>query len=71
MEKLDISYDDFIRTTETRHKEVVEKIFERLLDQGDIYLINMRAGILYPCESFYTERQLVDRLKKMVNCWRD
>ena len=36
--KLDISYDDFIRTTEDRHKEVVEKIFKRLLEQGDIYL---------------------------------
>ncbi len=36
--KLDISYDDFIRTTEERHKKVVEKIFKRLLDQGDIYL---------------------------------
>ena len=36
--KLDISNDDFIRTTEERHKEVVEKIFEQLLEQGDIYL---------------------------------
>ena len=37
-EKLDISYDDFIRTTEDRHKDVVEKIFKQLLEQGDIYL---------------------------------
>ena len=36
--KLDISYDDFIRTTEERHTEVVAKIFEQLLEQGDIYL---------------------------------
>ncbi|MCV5755476.1 class I tRNA ligase family protein, partial [Escherichia coli] len=37
-EKMDISYDDFIRTTEDRHKDVVEKIFKQLVDQGDIYL---------------------------------
>ena len=36
--KLEISNDDFIRTTEERHKQVVEKVFERLLKQGDIYL---------------------------------
>lgn len=43
-QKLDISYDDFIRTTQPRHKEVVQKVFQRLLDQGDIYLGEM--GIL-------------------------
>ena len=37
-DKLEISNDDFIRTTEERHKQVVEKVFERLLKQGDIYL---------------------------------
>lgn len=42
--KLDISYDDFIRTTETRHKEIVEKIFTRLLEQGTSTLINTKAG---------------------------
>ena len=47
MEKLDISYDDFIRTTEERHTEVVEKIFEQIIDQGDIYLrMNMKDGIV-------------------------
>lgn len=55
---LDISYDDFIRTTETRHKEVVEKIFQRLLDQGDIYLDEYEGWYCTPCESFFTERQL-------------
>jgi len=58
--KLDISYDDFIRTTETRHKNVVEKIFKRLLDQGDIYLDVYEGWYCTPCESFFTERQLVD-----------
>lgn len=58
--KLDISYDDFIRTTEDRHKEVVEKIFARLVEQGDIYLDEYEGWYCTPCESFYTERQLVD-----------
>lgn len=58
--KLDISYDDFIRTTETRHKQVVEKIFQRLLDQGDIYLDQYEGWYCTPCESFFTEIQLED-----------
>ncbi|WP_062107799.1 methionine--tRNA ligase [Bacillus niameyensis] len=58
--KLDISYDDFIRTTETRHKQVVERIFKRLLDQGDIYLDVYEGWYCTPCESFFTERQLVN-----------
>ncbi len=57
--KLDISYDDFIRTTEERHKQVVEKIFARLLEQGDIYLDKYEGWYCTPCESFYTDRQLV------------
>lgn len=56
--KLDISYDDFIRTTEDRHKEVVEKIFAQLLEQGDIYLDEYEGMYCTPCESFFTERQL-------------
>lgn len=59
-QKLEISYDDFIRTTETRHKDVVEKIFKQLVDQGDIYLDQYEGWYCTPCESFYTERQLVD-----------
>ncbi|MEH7093620.1 methionine--tRNA ligase [Neobacillus vireti] len=58
--KLDISYDDFIRTTEDRHKQVVEKIFAKLLEQGDIYLDQYEGWYCTPCESFYTDRQLVD-----------
>lgn len=56
--KLDISYDDFIRTTEPRHKEIVQQIFEQLLKQGDIYLDEYEGLYCTPCESFYTERQL-------------
>lgn len=46
-EKLDISYDDFIRTTEDRHKEVVAKIFKRLLDQGIYTWTNMKDYIVH------------------------
>lgn len=59
-EKLDISYDDFIRTTESRHKEVVQKIFETLKANGDIYLDEYEGWYSVPDETFYTERQLDD-----------
>lgn len=58
--KLEISNDDFIRTTEERHKKVVEKIFERLLAQGDIYLGEYEGWYSVPDETYYTETQLVD-----------
>ena len=58
--KMDISYDDFIRTTEDRHKEVVEKIFKQLVDQGDIYLDEYEGWYSVQDETFYTEHQLVD-----------
>ncbi|WP_349775631.1 methionine--tRNA ligase [Halalkalibacter oceani] len=61
--KLDISYDDFIRTTEERHKKIVAKIFEQLLEQGDIYLDEYEGWYSIPDETFYTERQLVDPVK--------
>ncbi|UTR12431.1 methionine--tRNA ligase [Evansella sp. LMS18] len=56
-DKLDISYDDFIRTTEERHKVIVQKIFDQLLEQGDIYLDKYEGLYCTPCESFYTEYQ--------------
>ena len=58
--KLEISNDDFIRTTEKRHKQVVEKVFERLLKQGDIYLGEYDGWYSVPDETYYTESQLVD-----------
>ncbi len=58
--KLEISNDDFIRTTEKRHKQVVEKVFERLLKQGDIYLGEYEGWYSVPDETYYTESQLVD-----------
>jgi methionyl-tRNA synthetase len=59
-EKLDISYDDFIRTTEPRHKKSVEKIFARLIEQDDIYLGTYEGWYCTPCESFFLENKLVD-----------
>ncbi|GIP37636.1 methionine--tRNA ligase [Paenibacillus sp. J31TS4] len=58
--RLDISYDDYIRTTEPRHKEAVSRIFQQLLDQGDIYLGEYEGWYCTPCESYILERQLVD-----------
>ncbi|AOH52786.1 methionine--tRNA ligase [Peribacillus muralis] len=69
-EKLDISYDDFIRTTEDRHKEVVAKIFKRLLDQGDIYLDQYEGWYCTPCESFFTERQVEESNGNCPDCGR-
>ncbi|WP_114572234.1 methionine--tRNA ligase [Exiguobacterium flavidum] len=59
-DRLDISYDDYIRTTESRHKEVVEKVFETLLEKGDIYLGEYEGWYSVPDETYYTESQLVD-----------
>lgn len=57
---MDISYDDFIRTTDKRHEVVVQKIFKRLYDQGDIYKSEYEGWYCTPCESFWTEHQLKD-----------
>ena len=58
--KLDIDYDDYIRTTEERHEKVVQKIFEKFLKQGDIYKGEYEGWYCEPCESYFTETQLVD-----------
>jgi len=58
--KLKITNDDFIRTTEERHKTIVQKIFQQLQDQGDIYLDEYEGWYCTSCESFFTERQLED-----------
>ena len=56
--KLKITNDDFIRTTEDRHKVIVQKIFQRLMDQGDIYLDEYEGWYCVSCESFFTDYQL-------------
>jgi methionyl-tRNA synthetase len=57
---MDISYDDFIRTTDKRHEKVVQKIFKKLYDQDDIYKSEYEGWYCTPCESFWTEHQLKD-----------
>lgn len=57
---LEITNTDFIRTTEPRHKETVQKIFSRLLEQDDIYLDQYEGWYCTSCESFFTETQLDD-----------
>ena len=59
-EKLGISNDDFIRTTEKRHHEVVQNIFQKIYDQGDIYKAAYEGWYCTPCETFWLERQLTD-----------
>jgi methionyl-tRNA synthetase len=66
---LDIKYDDFIRTTEPRHIEVVEAIFSRLLEQGDIYKGNYEGWYCVPCETFFVEGELADG--KCASCGRE
>ena len=67
-EKLNISYDKFIRTTDDYHVRAVQKIFKRLYDQGDIYKAEYEGMYCTPCESFWTESQLVDG--KCPDCGR-
>jgi methionyl-tRNA synthetase len=59
-EKLDISYTDFIRTTQERHKKGVSRIFEDVMAKGDIYLGEYEDWYCTPCETFWTETQLID-----------
>ncbi|MDU1054641.1 methionine--tRNA ligase [Clostridium baratii] len=65
---MDISYDKFIRTTDDYHVEAVQKIFKKLYDQGDIYKSSYEGLYCTPCESFWTESQLVDG--KCPDCGR-
>ena len=57
---MNISYDKFIRTTDDYHVKAVQKIFKKLYDQGDIYKGYYEGWYCTPCESFFTETQLVD-----------
>lgn len=66
---MNTSYDKFVRTTNPAHKEMVSKIFERLYQQGDIYKGRYEGLYCTPCESFFTESQLVDG--KCPDCGRE
>ena len=57
---MNVSYDNFIRTTQPYHERQIQKIFKRLYDQGDIYKSTYEGLYCTPCESFWTESQLVD-----------
>ncbi|MFR5370947.1 MAG: methionine--tRNA ligase, partial [Eubacterium sp.] len=66
---LNTSYDKFIRTTDEYHEKTVQKIFKKLYDQGDIYKGHYEGMYCTPCESFWTESQLVDG--KCPDCGRE
>ena len=66
---MDTSYDKFIRTTDDYHEKQVQKIFKKLYDQGDIYKGSYEGMYCTPCESFWTESQLVDG--KCPDCGRE
>ncbi len=59
-DKMNVSYDKFIRTTDDYHEEAVKKIFKKLYDNGDIYKGQYQGMYCVPCESFFTETQLVN-----------
>lgn len=66
---MNTSYDKFIRTTDEYHEKQVQKIFKKLFDQGDIYKGHYEGMYCTPCESFFTESQLVDG--KCPDCGRE
>ena len=66
---MDVKYDHFIRTTDSHHEETVKKIFKKLYEQGDIYKGEYEGLYCTPCESFFTESQLVDG--KCPDCGRE
>ena len=67
--KMNIDYDYFIRTTDKKHEEVVQKIFDKFMEAGDIYLGEYEGMYCMPCETFFTEQQLVDG--KCPDCGRE
>ncbi len=68
-DSLNTCYDKFIRTTDDYHEKTVQKIFKKLYDQGDIYKSTYEGKYCVPCESFYTESQLIDG--KCPDCGRE
>ena len=66
---MNTSYDKFVRTTDKKHEEVVQHIFKKMYDQGDIYKGEYKGLYCTPCESFWTESQLVDG--KCPDCGRE
>ncbi len=67
--KMKLEYDDFIRTTDPRHEKVVEQIFTKFMENGDIYKGEYEGWYCTPCETFFTPTQLVDG--KCPDCGRE
>ncbi|MGI6120193.1 MAG: methionine--tRNA ligase [Desulfosporosinus sp.] len=68
---LNISNDDFIRTTEVRHQKVVQQIFTKLYEQGDIFKSEYSGWYCTPCETFWLENRLIEGKCPNVDCGRD
>ena len=66
---MNTSYDKFVRTTDPHHEEIVQHIFKKMYDNGDIYKDEYKGLYCTPCESFFTESQLVDG--KCPDCGRE
>ena len=67
--KMNVNYDQFIRTTDSKHEQIVQKIFERFLSQGDIYKGEYEGLYCVPCETYFTQTQLIDG--KCPDCGRE
>ena len=67
--RMEIQYDDYLQTTEERHEKIAQKIFDRFMEQGDIYKGEYEGWYCVPCESYFTETQLVDG--KCPDCGRE
>ena len=66
---MNISYNKFIRTTDTMHKCAVQKIFDKLYEKGEIYKGKYKGWYCLPCEAFFTDAPLVD--VKFPDCGRE
>ncbi len=66
---MNVSYDEFVRTSNVNHKEKVQRIFDKMLAKGDIYLSEYEGLYCTPCESFWTDSQLIDG--KCPDCGRE
>lgn len=67
--KMEIQYDDYIQTTEERHEKMVQKIFDHFMEQGDIYKGEYEGWYCVPCETYFTQTQLVEG--KCPDCGRE
>lgn len=69
LDKVNVKYDRYVRTTDPIHKEVVQKVFKKLYEQGDIYKGEYEGNYCEPCEAFFSDSQLIDG--KCPDCGRE